>query len=93
MESQDNSKALSIQQGLGLRGFWVKKEIMYGEIMLPFVNKVHQNQCRMHLNQLISKFRLSEDAKKIIEFHFNHHKKIFYVSALFRGCGYGPEWV
>ena len=76
------------KQGLGSRGFWVKKEINNGEIMLHFVNKVHQNQCRMHLNQLISK-----DAKKIIEFHFNHHKKIFYVSALFRGCGYGPECV
>lgn len=36
MESQDNS----IQQGLRLRGFWVKKDIMYGEIMLHHVNKV-----------------------------------------------------
>ena len=40
MELQDNSKALSIQQGLGLCGFWVKKETMYGETDLRYVSKI-----------------------------------------------------
>ena len=40
MESQDNSKALSIQQVLGLCGLWVKKETMHGETALRCVLSV-----------------------------------------------------
>ena len=40
MESQDNSKALTIQHGLGLCGFWVKKETMSDETALRYVSKV-----------------------------------------------------